>query len=174
MMNTNGSKNNNRHDRYDRYDRLYHARQKLFRLYDIESMSEHQIRNLKLMYEIFKEYDLKVNLDNLTNGNTNELLNVLYKIKEDIDAEIANSSNNSNNNSSNSNSSKGYLVSKLDNLLTLIAIVESSNKNALQKILVTNGLIDEGILEGNIKDNIRRKKDELERLIIELKKEYYQ
>ncbi len=171
MMNNNGSKNNNR---YDRYDRLYHARQKLFRLYDIESMSEHQIRNLKLMYEIFKEYDLKVDLDNLTNGNTNELLNVLYKIKEDIDAKIANSSNSSSSSNNSSSSSKGYLVSKLDNLLTLIAIVESSNKNALQKILVTNGLIDEGILEGNIKDNIKRKKDELERLIIELKKEYNQ
>lgn len=171
MMNNNGSKNNNR---YDRYDRLYHARQKLFRLYDIESMSEHQIRNLKLMYEIFKEYDLKVDLDNLTNGNTNELLNVLYKIKEDIDAKIANSSNSNSSSNNRSSSSKGYLVSKLDNLLTLIAIVESSNKNALQKILVTNGLIDEGILEGNIKDNIKRKKDELERLIIELKKEYNQ
>ncbi len=158
-MNTNNNNDNNN----NRYDRLYNARQKLFRLYDIESMSEHQIRNLKLMYEIFKEYELKVNF-NLTNGNTNELLNILHKIKVDLDARIANSNS----------SSKGYLVSKLDNLLTLIAIVESSNKNALQKILVTNELIDEGILEGNIKDNIRRKKDELERMIIELKKEYYQ
>ncbi len=96
---------------------------------------------------------------------------------------------------------KSLALKKLDTLLTLIALRESENKQALSRLLVTNKLIDEGIVvynnnsssnnangnDSNDKNiayditidvektmqNIARKKEELEREIIELKKKQY-
>ncbi|GIU72588.1 MAG: hypothetical protein KatS3mg003_2067 [Candidatus Nitrosocaldaceae archaeon] len=142
---------------------LFKLRQKLYRLYDIENMNDNRINSLKRMYAIIKEYDLESLIANGINDNK-ELIDKLYDIKKEIDNAIKNADD---------FNSKRELMSRLDIILTLIAIVESDNKKALSKILITNELIEEGLLEGNIKDNISKKKEELERAIIEAKKEYY-
>jgi hypothetical protein len=136
-------------------DRLYNTRQKLYRLYDIEAMNENRINNLLSMYEMIKEY--AIDLTNIT-------LDRLNDIRSDIDNKIK---------SANDFNKRGMTIKRLDNILTLIAIVESNNKNALRKIMITNELIEEGLLKDNIKDNIVKKKEELEREIIDIKKEYY-
>jgi hypothetical protein len=144
---------------------LFKLRQKLYRLYDIENMNDNRINSLKRMYTIIKEYDLESIIANSINNSSKDLLDKLYEIKKDIDNAIKNADD---------FNSKRELMSRLDIILTLIAIVESDNKKALSKILATNELIEEGLLNGNIKDNIAKKKEELERAIIEAKKEYYQ
>ncbi|GIU71992.1 MAG: hypothetical protein KatS3mg003_1471 [Candidatus Nitrosocaldaceae archaeon] len=143
---------------------LFKLRQKLYRLYDIENMNDNRINSLKRMYAIIKEYDLESLIANGINDNK-ELIDKLYDIKKETDNAIKNADD---------FNSKRELMSRLDIILTLIAIVESDNKKALSKILITNELIEEGLLNGNIKENISKKKEELERAIIEAKKEYYQ
>jgi hypothetical protein len=144
---------------------LSKLRQKLYRLYDIESMNDNRINSLKRMYAIIKEYDLESIIANSINNSNKDLLDKLYEIKKDIDNAIKNADD---------FDTRGELMRKLDIILTLIAVAESDNNKALAKILATNELIEEGLLEGNIKENVARKKEELERAIIEAKKEYYQ
>jgi len=80
------------------------------------------------------------------------------------------------------NSSKAIKMKKLDTILTLIAIYSNDRRERLDKLMVMNELIDEGIIAYSItdgiikvdlektKENASKKKEELEREIIELKK----
>jgi hypothetical protein len=90
----------------------------------------------------------------------------LYSIKEKIEQE---------------NSSKAVKMKRLDIILTLIATYSNDRREPLDRLMVMNELIDEGIIAYNInsiikvdvektKENASKKKDELEREIIELKK----
>jgi cell division protein FtsB len=91
----------------------------------------------------------------------------LYNIKKKIEQE---------------NSSKAVKMKRLDIILTLIAIYSNDRKEPLNRLMVMNELIDEGIIAYSIinsvlkvdlektRENASKKKDELEREIIELKK----
>jgi hypothetical protein len=91
----------------------------------------------------------------------------LYSIKAKIEQE---------------NSSKAIKMKRLDLILTLIAIYSNDRREPLDRLIVMNELIDEGIIAYSITDgiikvdlektreNASKKKDELEGEIIELKK----
>jgi hypothetical protein len=73
-------------------------------------------------------------------------------------------------------------MKRLDIILTLIAVYSNDRREPLDRLMVMNELIDEGIIAYSIMDdvlkvdlektreNTSKKKDELEREIIELKK----
>jgi HSP20 family molecular chaperone IbpA len=91
----------------------------------------------------------------------------LYSIKSRIEQE---------------NSSKAVKMKRLDIILTLIAVYSNDRREPLDRLMVMNELIDEGIIAYSIsngilkvdlektRENASKKKDELEREIIELKK----
>jgi hypothetical protein len=120
-------------------------------------MNENQIRNSVLTYLLMKEYGI----------TKDTKIEDLYSIKSRIEQE---------------NSSKAVKMKRLDIILTLIAIYSNDRREPLDRLMVMNELIDEGIIAYSImdgiikvdlektKENASKKKDELEREIIELKK----
>ena len=162
-------------------NRLWHARQTFYRLYDLAVMNEQQLKGIVFTYMLMKEYNI----------NENITIDELKSIKERIEKEA----------STTDYKAKSLALKKLDIILTLIALKEADNKQAWSRLLVTNRLIDEGIVvysNGNGSDNadgnhnsdknityditvdvektmqnIAKKKEELEREIIELKKKQY-
>jgi hypothetical protein len=153
MMVSNNNNNNN-----NDYDRLWYLRQRYFRLHDLLSMNENQIRNSVLTYLLMKEYGI----------TKDTKIEDLYSIKSRIEQE--------------ENASKAVKMKRLDIILTLIAIYSNDRREPLDRLMVMNELIDEGIIAYSIMDgvlkvdlektreNASKKKDELEREIIELKK----
>ena len=153
MMVNNNKNNNNNND----YDRLWYLRQRYFRLHDILSMNDNQLRNSVLTYLLMKEYGI----------TKDTKIEDLYSIKKKIEQE---------------NASKAVKMKRLDIMLTLIAIYSNDRREPLDRLMVMNELIDEGIIAYSIsngvlkvdiektKENASKKKDELEREIIELKK----
>jgi hypothetical protein len=151
MMVSNNKNNNND------YDRLWYLRQRYFRLHDLLSMNENQIRNSVLTYLLMKEFGI----------TKDTKIEDLYSIKSRIEQE---------------NASKAIKMKRLDIILTLIAVYSNDRREPLDRLMVMNELIDEGIIAYNIvdgilkvdlektKENASKKKDELEREIIELKK----
>ena len=161
------------------YNKLWYARQLLYRIYDLLVMNEQQLRGAVFTYLLMKEY-------NINESTTTE---ELYNIKSRIEKEVYTTDY----------KVKSLALKKLDVILTLIALKEADNKQAWSRLLVTNRLIDEGIVvysngsdnaDGNhnsdkniayditidvekTMQNIARKKEELEREIIELKKKQY-
>jgi|GEM_PF-1500400 len=161
------------------YNKLWYARQLLYRIYDLLVMNEQQLRGAVFTYLLMKEY-------NINESTTTE---ELYNIKSRIEKEVYTTDY----------KVKSLALKKLDVILTLIALKEADNKQAWSRLLVTNRLIDEGIVvysngsdnaDGNhnsdkniayditidvekTMQNIVRKKEELEREIIELKKKQY-
>ena len=139
------------------YDRLWYLRQRYFRLHDILSMNDNQIRNSVLTYLLMKEFGI----------TKDTKIEDLYSIKSRIEQE---------------NASKAVKMKRLDIILTLIAIYSNDRREPLDRLMVMNELIDEGIIAYSIMDgiikvdlektreNASKKKDELEREIIELKK----
>jgi hypothetical protein len=139
------------------YDRLWYLRQRYFRLHDILSMNENQIRNSVLTYLLMKEFGI----------TKDTKIEDLYSIKSRIEQE---------------NSSKAVKMKRLDIILTLIAVYSNDRREPLDRLMVMNELIDEGIIAYSIMDgvlkvdlektreNASKKKDELEREIIQLKK----
>jgi HSP20 family molecular chaperone IbpA len=91
----------------------------------------------------------------------------LYSIKSKIEQE---------------NVSKAVKMKRLDIILTLIAVYSNDRREPLDRLMVMNELIDEGIIAYSIsngilkvdlektRENANKKKDELEREIIQLKK----
>jgi DNA-binding ferritin-like protein len=183
---------------------LWEKRQLLYRLYDIEDITQWKARDLLTLYELFEEYelaDILANGNNGTNTNTNTNTN-------GNDNGSGNGNNNSNNESilyelnrikTNINESikkaskdkdfkaKAILTKKLDKVLTLIALVESKNREGLTRITsmyrllkryeeLRNALQD--IANGSSSSNdsnfepiMNKVRAELEREIIELKKQ---
>jgi hypothetical protein len=153
MMVNNNKNNNNNND----YDRLWYLRQRYFRLHDILSMNDNQIRNSVLTYLLMKEFGI----------TKDTKIEDLYSIKSRIEQE---------------NASKAVKMKRLDIILTLIAVYSNDRREPLDRLMVLNELIDEGIIAYSIMDgvlkvdvektreNASKKKDELEREIIELKK----
>jgi cell division protein FtsB len=139
------------------YDKLWYLRQRYFRIHDILNMSENQLRNSVLTYILMKEFGITKDIS----------MEDLYNIKKKIEQE---------------NSSKAVKMKRLDIILTLIAIYSNDRREPLDRLMVMNELIDEGIVAYTIvngvlkvdlektKENASKKKDELEREIIELKK----
>jgi len=152
MMVSNNNNNNN-----NDYDRLWYLRQRYFRIHDILSMNDNQIRNSVLTYLLMKEFGI----------TKDTKIEDLYSIKSRIEQE---------------NSSKAVKMKRLDIILTLIAIYSNDRREPLDRLMVMNELIDEGIIAYSIsngilkvdlektKENASKKKDELEKEIIELKK----
>jgi len=152
MMISNNNKNNN-HD----YDRLWYLRQRYFRIHDILNMNENQIKNSVLTCLLMKEFGITKDTS----------VEDLYSIKSKIEQE---------------NSSKAVKMKRLDIILTLIAVYSNDRREPLDRLMVMNELIDEGIIAYSIsngilkvdlektRENASKKKDELEREIIELKK----
>jgi hypothetical protein len=141
------------------YDRLWYLRQRYFRIHDILSMNENQLRNQVLTYLLMKEFGISKDTS----------IEDLYNIKSRIEQEES--------------ASKAVKMKRLDIILTLIAVYSNDRKEPLDRLMVMNELIDkEGIVAYNItdgilkvdlektKENASKKKDELEREIIELKK----
>jgi hypothetical protein len=152
MMVSNNKNNNND------YDRLWYLRQRYFRLHDLLSMNENQLRNSVLTYLLMKEFGI----------TKDTKIEDLYSIKSRIEQE---------------NSSKAVKMKRLDIILTLIAIYSNDRREPLDRLMVMNELIDEegiiaysitdGIIKVDVektKENASKKKDELEGEIIELKK----
>jgi hypothetical protein len=139
------------------YDRLWYLRQRYFRLHDILSMNDNQIRNSVLTYLLMKEFGI----------TKDTKIEDLYVIKSRIEQE---------------NASKAVKMKRLGIILTLIAIYSNDRREPLDRLMVMNELIDEGIIAYSIMDgiikvdlektreNASKKKNELEREIIELKK----
>ena len=139
------------------YDKLWYLRQRYFRLHDILSMNENQLRNQVLTYLLMKEYGI----------TKDTKIEDLYNIKRKIEQE---------------NSNKAVKMKRLDIMLTLIAIYSNDRREPLDRLMVMNELIDEGIIAYSVidgvlkvdlektRENASKKKDELEREIIELKK----
>jgi len=159
-------------------NRLWYARQTFYRLYDLAVMNEQQLKGIVFTYMLMKEYNI----------NEDITIDGLKSIKDKIEKEA----------STTDHKAKSLALKKLDVILTLIALKEVDNKQAWNRLLVTNRLIDEGIVvynnssdnaDGNhngkniayditvdvekTMQNIARKKEELEREIIELKKKQY-
>jgi len=163
------------------YNKLWYARQLLYRIYDLKVMNEQQLKSTVFTYILMKGHNI----------NENTTVEELYAIKDKIEQEATTTDY----------KAKALALRKLDTLLTLIALRESDNKQAWNRLSVTNKLIDEGIVvynnsssnnnangnDSNDKNiaynitidvektmhNIAKKKDELEREIIELKKTQY-
>jgi hypothetical protein len=120
-------------------------------------MNENQIRNSVLTYLLMKEFGI----------TKDTKIEDLYSIKKKIEQE---------------NASKAVKMKRLDIILTLIAIYSNDRREPLDRLMVMNELIDEGIIAYSIMDgvlkvdlektreNASKKKDELESEIIELKK----
>jgi hypothetical protein len=154
MMVSNNKNNNNNND----YDRLWYLRQRYFRIHDILSMSENQLRNSVLTYLLMKEFGI----------TKDTKIEDLYVIKSRIEQE--------------ENASKAVKMKRLDIILTLIAVYSNDRREPLDRLMVMNELIDEGIIAYSIsngilkvdlektRENASKKKEELEREIIELKK----
>ena len=161
-------------------NRLWYARQTFYRLYDLAVMNEQQLKGIVFTYMLMKEYNI----------NEDITIDGLKSIKDKIEKEA----------STTDHKTKTLALKKLDVILTLIALKEADNKQAWSRLLVTNRLIDEGIIvvynnssdnaDGNhnsdkniayditidvekTMQNIAKKKEELEREIIELKKKQY-
>jgi hypothetical protein len=140
------------------YDKLWYLRQRYFRIHDILSMNENQLRNQVLTYLLMKEFGISKDTS----------IEDLYNIKSRIEQEES--------------ASKAVKMKRLDIILTLIAVYSNDRREPLDRLMVMNELIDEGIIAYSItdgvlkvdlektKENASKKKNELEREIIELKK----
>jgi hypothetical protein len=156
MSNSNNSNSNVRNG--NGYDKLWYLRQRYFRIHDLLSMNENQLKNSVLTYLLMKEY-------NITKDTSVE---DLYSIKEKIEQD--------------NSVSKAVKMKRLDIILTLIAVYSNDRREPLDRLMVMNELIDEGIIAYSIMDgvlkvdlektreNASKKKDELEKEIIQLKK----
>lgn len=159
-------------------ERLWDTRQELYRLYDLENMSEWQIKDLLVLYELFEEYRLEDLLSEKEEGvlaNNNKL----NEINADMNRKISIANKNRD------IKGKSLLTKKLDKVLTLIALVEEGRREAISRLLATYRLMkrnnnmllralqdyyyDNG-KDGSIEEAIATLKEELEREIIELKK----
>jgi hypothetical protein len=157
-MMSNSNNNNSTRNGDGLYDKLWYLRQRYFRIHDILSMNENQLRNSVLTYLLMKEF-------NITKDTS---VKDLYSIKEKIEQE--------------KDVSKAVKMKRLDIILTLIAVYSNDRREPLDRLMVMNELIDEGIIAYSItncvlkvdlektKENASKKKEELEREIIELKK----
>ncbi|MEM2923967.1 MAG: hypothetical protein QW560_06120 [Candidatus Nitrosocaldus sp.] len=180
-------------------ERLWEARQQLYRLYDMESISIWKAKDLLVLNELFEEYDLAnllISKDNNNNNNSDkykeEILHNLHTIKDRINAEISEA-----NTISRDYKKKAILTKKLDKVLTLIALVEEGNKEGISRLIATYHLLnrnDKQLLkalqsyitnedkgekvkekeeeekEEEYRSTISKIKEDLEREIIELKK----
>jgi hypothetical protein len=120
-------------------------------------MNDNQIRNSVLTYLLMKEFGI----------TKDTKIEDLYSIKKKIEQE---------------NASKAVKMKRLDIILTLIAVYSNDRREPLDRLMVMNELIDEGIIAYSIsngilkvdlektRENANKKKDELEREIIQLKK----
>jgi hypothetical protein len=154
MMVSNNKNNNNNND----YDRLWYLRQRYFRIHDILNMSKNQLRNSVLTCLLMKEFGIT------KDTSVEDLYVIKSKIEQDTSV------------------SKAVKMKRLDIILTLIAVYSNDRREPLDRLMVMNELIDEGIIAYSIMDgiikvdlektreNASKKKDELEREIIELKK----
>jgi hypothetical protein len=124
MVSNNKNKNNN-----NDYDRLWYLRQRYFRLHDILNMNENQIRNSVLTYLLMKEFGITKDTS----------IEDLYSIKSRIEQE---------------NSSKAVKMKRLDIILTLIAVYSNDRREPLDRLMVMNELIDEGIIAYSIMDGV--------------------
>jgi hypothetical protein len=158
MSNSNNNTRNGNSTSNGWYDRLWYLRQRYFRIHDILSMNENQLRNQILTYLLMKEY-------NITKDTS---VKDLYSIKEKIEQD--------------NSVSKAVKMKRLDIILTLIATYSNDRREPLDRLMVMNELIDEGIIAYTIvngvlkvdlektRENASKKKEELEGEIIELKK----
>ncbi|MEO9365211.1 MULTISPECIES: hypothetical protein [Candidatus Nitrosocaldus] len=165
---------------------LWEKRQLLYRLYDIQGITAWKAKDLLVLYELFEEYNLLDILDtsnnNSNNNNNNTIVDTLLKIKDRLNEEIRVASKEKD------FKAKAVLTKKLDKVLTLIALVESKNREGLMRIIsmyrllnryeeLRNALKDianASNSNSNSEDSIEaitdRIREELEREIIELKK----
>jgi hypothetical protein len=158
MMSNNNNVRNGNSSNGNGYDKLWYLRQRYFRIHDILSMNENQLRNQVLTYLLVKEYGI----------NKDTSIEDLHSIKSRIEQD--------------NSVSKAVKMKRLDMMLTLIAIYSNDRKEPLDRLMVMNELIDEGIIAYSItngvlkvdlektRENASKKKDELEREIVELKK----
>jgi hypothetical protein len=122
-------------------------------------MNENQLRNSVLTYLLMKEFGISKDTS----------IEDLYNIKSRIEQE--------------NSVSKAVKMKRLDIILTLIAVYSNDRREPLDRLMVMNELIDkEGIIAYSIVDgvlkvdlektreNASKKKEELEREIIQLKK----
>ncbi len=162
-------------------ERLWDTRQELYRLYDLEDITEWRARDLITLYELFEEFDLASVLngygnDNNSNSSSNsrkeEVLQSLHSIKTIINERISKA------NKDKDFHAKSMLTKKLDKVLTLIALVEDNNISGLKRQIATYRLLKRGLLEAinsekkeeEYNAKVQRLREELEREIIELKK----
>lgn len=128
---------------------LERLRKKMYRLYDIENMKGYD--SILSLYHTMHKYSITL----LT-------LEELKRVKSMIEEAISKVK---------SFDERNKLIKDLDNILTLIAIAD--NQNALKKVIITNELIEEGLFNGNVKENIIKMRAELEEKIIDVKKRLY-
>jgi hypothetical protein len=158
MMSNNNNVRNGNSSNGNGYNRLWYLRQRYFRIHDLLSMNENQLRNQVLTYLLVKEYGI----------NKDTSVEDLYSIKSRIEQD--------------NSVSKAVKMKRLDIILTLIAVYSNDRREPLDRLMVMNELIDEGIIAYSITDgilkvdlektreNANKKKEELEGEIIELKK----
>lgn len=161
-------------------ERLWEARQQLYRLYDMESISIWKARDLLILNELFEEYDLLT----ILSKEREDSLKELHAIKDRINEEISKT-----NTITKDYKAKSILAKKLDKVLTLIALVEVDNREGISRLIATYHLLnrsDKQLLkalqnyaysdkeeregEGEYRSTVSKIKEELEREIIELKK----
>jgi hypothetical protein len=154
MMSNSNTRNGNGHS----YDRLWYLRQRYFRIHDLLSMNENQLRNSVLTYLLMKEFGIT------KDTSVEDLHSIKSRIEQD------------------NSISKAIKMKRLDIILTLIATYSNDRREPLDRLMVMNELIDEGIIAYSItdgiikvdlektKENASKKKNELEGEIIELKK----
>ncbi|MEM2162329.1 MAG: hypothetical protein QW653_06105 [Candidatus Nitrosocaldus sp.] len=168
-------------------ERLWETRQQLYRLYDIESITEWKIKDLLVLYSLLEEYKLAELLrvrggregKKEEEGEKDKIINNLTEIKAELNAKISEANKNKD------IEKKSMLTKKLDKILTLIALVEADKKEAIDRLLSLHRLMKRRdnmllkALQNYNEDNSSRSafeeaitilKEELEREIIELKK----
>ncbi|MEM2966822.1 MAG: hypothetical protein QW776_04825 [Candidatus Nitrosocaldus sp.] len=128
---------------------LERLRKKLYRLYDIENMKGYD--SILSLHQTMKRYSI-----------TTLTLEEFKRVKGIIEEALSKAK---------SFDERNRLVRDLDNMLTLIAIAD--NRNALKKVIITNELIEEGLFNGDIKENIIKMKAEVEGKIIDAKRRLY-
>ncbi|WP_103287650.1 hypothetical protein [Candidatus Nitrosocaldus islandicus] len=158
--------------REELFKELWNVRQQLYRLYDLEKMTEWKAKDLIALYELFEEYAIADN-----NNNKDSMLTHLHTIKAKIDEKIREAS------IKGETRRKAYLSKQIDKVLTLIALAESDNKEGINrlvsmyKLLMNNKQLLEALKEylknkenEKLNEVINLVKQDLENKIIELKK----
>ncbi|MEM2923936.1 MAG: hypothetical protein QW560_05965, partial [Candidatus Nitrosocaldus sp.] len=114
-------------------ERLWEARQQLYRLYDMESISLWKARDLLILNELFEEYDLLT----ILSKEREDSLKELHAIKDRINEEISKT-----NTITKDYKAKSILAKKLDKVLTLIALVEVDNREGISRLIATYNLLN--------------------------------